>query len=194
VLSYPIFALAFAFGQPLAVQLFGERYSESGTVLSALVLGHFVTAALGPNGVLLAVFAEIRYIVLTNLVAIAANLALAFMLIPPFGALGAAIAASATLIVLNVMRQAGLARRTPVDAVHPGYLRVYGLMVLLAALLVAASAVSSIPLVVAVALVAAASTVVIVIARRELALEENFPELVRVPGLGRLLARPAERA
>jgi O-antigen/teichoic acid export membrane protein len=193
VLSFPLFALAFAFGEPLAVLLFGERYADSGDVLAVLVVGHFVTAAMGPNGVLLAVFAQVRYIVATNLVAIMLNLALAFALIPFIGALGAAIATSATLVTLNAVRQIGLGRRTPVRALEGRYLRLYAVLVLLTAALVGVNAVISPSLAVAAALVALSSLVSMLVLRRELEITQTFPELARLPGLRRLQRRRGRR-
>jgi O-antigen/teichoic acid export membrane protein len=191
VFAFPVFALAFVFGGPLAVLLFGERYADSGAVLSVLVLGTFVTAALGPNGVVLAVFERIRYIVATNAVAMALNLLLAFALIPVLGALGAAIATSGTLILVNAVRQVGLGRRTPVLAVDRHYVHIYALLALLTGILLAANAVFGPPLLVAGLMVVAASVLSILVVRRALAIWETFPELARLPGIGRLLGTRA---
>jgi O-antigen/teichoic acid export membrane protein len=194
VLSFPVFALAFAFGTQLAVLLFGERYADSGTVLGALVIGRFVTAAMGPNGVLLAVYARVRYIVTTNVLAIAVNLVLSVVLIAAFGALGSAIAASATLVFLNGVRQFGLARRTDVHAADPHYAGLYGVIVALTAALLVVQVALDPSLVLALILVAVASLVLLFSARRQLAVADTFPELARLPGLGRLLAAGGSRS
>jgi O-antigen/teichoic acid export membrane protein len=194
VLSFPVFALGFAFGTPLAVLLFGERYEDAGTVLAALVVGRFVTAAMGPNGVLLAVYARIRYIVTTNLLAIAVNLLLSVALIAEFGALGAAIAASATLVVLNGVRQVGLARRTDVRAADAEYAGLYTVVVLMTAALVVVQVALAPSLAVAVALVLVAWLGLLFSARRQLAVADTFPELARLPGLSRLLAAGGSRS
>jgi O-antigen/teichoic acid export membrane protein len=194
VLSFPVFVLGFAFGTQLAVFLFGERYEDSGTVLAALMVGRFVTAAMGPNGVLLAVYARVRYIVTTNVLAIGANLLLSVALIAALGALGAALAASATLVFLNGVRQVGLARRTDVRAADPEYASLYGLIVVLTAALVVIQLAFDPRLVVALILVAVASLALLFSARRQLAVADTFPELSRLPGLGRLLAPGGSRS
>jgi O-antigen/teichoic acid export membrane protein len=194
VLSFPVFVLGFAFGTQLAVLLFGERYEDSGTVLAALMVGRFVTAAMGPNGVLLAVYARVRYIVTTNVLAIVANVLLSVVLIAAFGALGAALAASATLVFLNGFRQFGLARRTDVRAADPEYASLYGLIVVLTAVLVLVQVALDPRLVLALILVALASLALLFSARRQLAVADTFPELMRLPGLGRLLAAGGSRS
>lgn len=187
VFSFPVFALAFAFGEQLATLLFGDRYAGSGDVLAALVVGHFVTAAVGPNGVLLAVYGEVRYIVVTNLVAVAVNLALSAALIAAYGALGAAIAASVTQVVLNLGRQVGLARRTEVRGFDPAFGPLYAVMGALAAVLLVIALAGDPPLASGFLFVAGAWLVVLDLARRRLDLLGTFPELAKVPGLARVL-------
>ncbi len=189
--SFPVFALAFVFGEQLVTLLFGERYASSGAILAALAVGHFFTASTGPNGQLLAVYGKIRYLLWTNLLAVAVNLVLVVVLIAALGALGAALAASATLVVMNVVRQVGLARRTPVRAIDRRYAPVYAVLVSVTVALTLIDVFFSPSLPVALVLVAAASIGVLVFARTRLGLAENFPELARIPGLGRLLS-PSE--
>jgi O-antigen/teichoic acid export membrane protein len=187
VFSFPVFALAFAFGEQLVTLLFGERYASSGAILAALTLGHFFTAATGPNGQLLSVYGQVRYIVWTNLFAVVVNLVIVFALIAALGALGAAIAASTTLIVVNCVRQVGLARRTSVLAVDPRYAPIYAVLVLATAALVAVDLVLAPPFAPALLLVGVASVAVLLFARTRLGVAETFPELARIPGLRRLL-------
>jgi O-antigen/teichoic acid export membrane protein len=187
VLSFPLFAISFAFAEPLVVLLFGASYADSANVLAVLVTGHFVTAALGPNGVLLGVHAETRYIVTTNVVAVVVNLVLSFALIPVLGALGAAIAGSVTLVLLNVLRQVGLARRTPVRAFARDYVALFTLLLGLTAALFVSNVLLAPSLELALVLVAGASLALIAYAHRRLDLGGTFPELVRLPVVGRFL-------
>ena len=187
VFSFPVFATAFAFGGQLVTLLFGDRYAASGAILAALTVGHFVTAATGPNGQLLSVYGEVRYIVWTNVFAVVVNLAIVFVLIAAWGALGAAIAASATLVVLNLVRQLGLARRTPVRAIDARYAWIYVALACATAALVAIDLAFEPSLPFALLLVALASLAVLLFARTRLAVGENFPEIARLPFVGRLL-------
>lgn len=189
--SFPVFAVAFAFGEQVVTLLFGERYASSGPILAALVVGHFVTAATGPNGTLLSVFGKVRYIVWTNVFAVTVHLLIVFALIQALGALGAALAASTTLVLLNSVRQVGIAKRTPVRAIDWHYIPLYAALVLATVFLVLVDVVLEPPLAVAIVLVAVVSLVVLVFARRRLALAQTFPELGRIPGLGRFLS-PSE--
>jgi O-antigen/teichoic acid export membrane protein len=188
VFSFPVFALAFAFATPLTVALFGERYADAGPVLAALVVGHFATAAVGPNGVLLAVYGHVGYLVWTNIAAIVVNIVLSVTLIWWFGAVGAAIAATGTLLVANTLWQVGLSRRTGVGATGRQYVSLYALMVVLTLALFMIESIVSPPLAVAIVLVTVSSCIVFVYARTQLALAETFPGLLRVPGIGRFLA------
>jgi O-antigen/teichoic acid export membrane protein len=187
ILSFPVFALAFVFAEPLVRLLFGARYSGSASVLAALVVGHFVTAAFGPNGTVLGIYHRVSYILWTNVLAVAVSLGLSVVSILAFDALGAALASSATLVLLNAVRQVGLGARTEVRPLERSFI---GLYVLLAALTLALGGARlglDPPIGVAVVLVGIATLVAAAYARRHLALTDTFPEIARVPGLGRLL-------
>jgi O-antigen/teichoic acid export membrane protein len=188
IISFPIFGLACAFADPLTVFLFGERYADSGDVLAVLVLGHFLTAATGPNDVLLSAHGEVRFLVWTNAAGAAACLGLGVALIATAGALGAAITTATVFVVLNVLRQIGLARLTAVRAVDRAYAGIYCVLAAAAGSLLVISAVTNPPLSAAVALDLALAGGVLVYAGRRLALVETFPELARVPLLHRLAA------
>jgi O-antigen/teichoic acid export membrane protein len=192
VLSFPVFALAFAFADPLVTFLFGRGYAGSGVVLATLVVGHFVTAAIGPNGSLLAVYSQLRYIVATNFLAVAMILVLMWILVPPYGALGAAISSSATLVVVNVVRQVGLAARTGVDLLDGQTASLYAFLAALIAALVAAEILFHPPLLIAIVLVGIATLVAVVRSQRTLRVRSTFPELLALPG-ARYVAALARR-
>jgi O-antigen/teichoic acid export membrane protein len=67
VLSFPVFITCTGLAGPLTRLLFGERYAHAAPLLAVLAVGHFVTAAAGPNGVLLGVLGRVRYVVFANL-------------------------------------------------------------------------------------------------------------------------------
>jgi O-antigen/teichoic acid export membrane protein len=189
VLSYPIFIVSVGLAEPLTLLLFGDRYASSASLLQVLAVGRFITAAAGPNSVLLGVYRRVGFLVATNLVAMVTSLGLNLLLIPPFGAMGAAIAATATLAVFNAIWQVGLARRTDIHGLHPGYVSVYVTIVVATAAFFAIQLIASPPLVGSAALAALVSLAVLVVTRRRLALAETFPELARLPVV-RLLAGP----
>ena len=185
--SLPVFLLGAIFAHQLTLFLFGSRYADAAAVLAVLMAGYFITALLGPNGVLLAVYGEVRYIVVTNVSAVVVNIALGVVLISAFGAMGAAIAASATFIALNLSWQIGIARRTGVRGFDPQYLRLYLLMAGAAGALLAIHLLLEPAFGVALALVAIAWLAVLVGARKSLTVTDTFSEIAKIPLLRRVL-------
>ena len=186
VLTFPIFALTFALAEPVTVGLFEERYRESALYLSLLAVGYYFNAALGFNGLTLRVFGLVRYVVVISLLAAAFNLAINLILIPRYGAVGAAIGTCTTLVVHNVLKQAGLARGTGIGAFEWRTLRVY-LVILAGALgLFALQRAFDPGLLGALVLACAVSLAVLAVTRSSLRIGETFPELLRLPLLKRV--------
>jgi O-antigen/teichoic acid export membrane protein len=193
VFSLPIFLIGSLFAGPLTVLLFGRRYAGAAAVMAVLMVGYFVTAACGPNGVLLSVYREVRYLVCTNLIAIVVNVTLSVILIGAGGALGAALALTVTYVLLNGAWQVGLMRRTHVHAFDTTYLALYLLMAAVTAVLGLVKWLFAPRLAIAIPLTLGMWLVVLVGARRQLDIVETFGELARLPGL-RWLIRKDRRA
>jgi O-antigen/teichoic acid export membrane protein len=187
VCSFPLFAATFAVASPLTVGIFGERYHGSGAILALLSLGYYCNAALGFNGLTLRVYGLVRYVVVISAVAAAVNVALNLVLIPLHGAIGAGIATAVTMIAHNVLKQAGLRRGTGISVFEWRHGRVYAVIAIATAALLGAQWALSPGPVLALALVAVVSGGVLGLTRRSLAIGDMFPELVRVPILGRLV-------
>lgn len=188
VLSFPVFITCTGLAGPLTRLLFGERYAHAAPLLAVLAVGHFVTAAAGPNGVLLGVLGRVRYVVFANLGAIVASVALNVALIPPLGALGAALATAATFVGLNAALQAGLGRDTGVHVLDPTYASAYLALAAVSAIALALLLLGSLPLLVEIAVAVLATVATLGFARRRLGVAETFPELARLPGVRLLLA------
>jgi O-antigen/teichoic acid export membrane protein len=191
VFSFPLFAVTFSLAEPVTVALFGERYRESATLLAVLALGYYFVAASGFNGITLQVFGQVRFLVVTNLVATAVNAVLFLLLIPPYGALGAAIAMSATLVFHNILKQAALRLRTGVDVFDWSYLRVYVAVTASALALWLVQLTIAPPVLVGLGLAGLASALVLAVSRSKLRVAETFPELRRIPFARRLFPVPA---
>lgn len=191
VFSFPIFAVTFSLAEPLTVALFGERYRESAPLLAVLALGYYLSAAVGFNGITLQVFGKVRFLVVTNLLASAVNVVLFLLLIPPYGALGAAIGMSATLIFNNVLKQAGLRVHAGVEVFEWRYLRIYVAIGASALALWVIQLSVAPPLVAGLALAGLASALVLAVSHSQLRVAETFPELRRIPFAGRLFPAPA---
>lgn len=179
VISFPIFALTFSLAQPLTVALFGERYEESAVLLTLLSLGYYFNASLGFNGLTLKVFGRMRYIIAVNIGAAVVNVGLNFLLIPPYGALGAALAACGTLVAHNIFKQLGLRLGTGISLFEWRYAVLYGSIVVSAAVLLGVQVLFEPPLVVGIVLAGIASLLVLRLARASLRVDEMFPELMR---------------
>jgi len=187
VLSFPVFAVTFTLATPLSVLLFGARYAASGGVLAVLSLGFYLQAALGFNGSTLKVAGMVRFLVLINLAALVLNAALILLLVPRYGAAGAAWALTSTLAGHNVLKQVGLRRIAgfrPVDVRFASSFLVLAAGVMALALLRWAAPSSLFILLPAVGIMALA---VVGLTQRSLGIGEVFPELRRLPILRPLL-------
>jgi O-antigen/teichoic acid export membrane protein len=179
VLSFPIFALTFSLAGPVTETLFGSRYADSAAYLALLSFAYYFNAALGFNGLTLKVFGKLRYIVSINVLVAFVNVGVNLLLIPRYGPLGAAIGTTSTLILHNILKQAGLLLGTGVRLFRRRDLGVYATIALAAGLLLAVQVLVSPPAFVAFAFAAVATLVVIALSRGSLRAGEMFPELMR---------------
>ncbi|HET7636913.1 MAG TPA: polysaccharide biosynthesis C-terminal domain-containing protein [Candidatus Limnocylindria bacterium] len=187
LVTFPVFALTFSLAGPIAVLLFGSRYADAGPVLAVLAVGYYLNAATGQNAMTLRVYGRVRVLVVGALITAVGTILIDLALIPALGALGAAIAAAAALAFQNGYNQVALHLTTPVHGIRRRHLVIYAAILLAgAALLVVQLAVRP-PLPVAVLLVAAVSVGLIAAFRGELEVAATFPELARLPLIGRLL-------
>ena len=184
VFSFPIFALTFSLAEPLTVALYEERYRDSATYLALLSFGYYFNVALGFNGLTLKVVGRLRYIVGLNLAAALTNVVINLLLIPPLGALGAAIGTTTTLILHNVLKQTGLRLSTGISVFERSTVRVYIVIVAAVALLAVIAGLADLPLPVHVVLVAITTLVVLLLNRDVLRVGDTFPFLLR-SSLGR---------
>jgi len=178
VLSFPIFVMTFSFARPFTLLLFQERYVSSAAILGVLSIGYYFDAALGQNGLTLKVMNKLRYVTAIYLAAAVINVTLNLILVPRYGALGAAIATAGTLILFNLMKQGGLLLGTGISIFHPDYRGMY-LSIIIGAgglLLIQVFFTSS---VVIFLLAAVVSLAVLRINRDLLNTKNTFPELMR---------------
>jgi O-antigen/teichoic acid export membrane protein len=188
VLTFPVFAVTCALAEPLTVLLFGDRYAGAGTLLAILAFGHFFHAALGFNAAALRVHGRLRFLVISDVIAAVTALLLCLTLIPRYGAAGAAVATSGTLILHNIVNQIGLKLEgTGIHVLDNRFVRVYVLAVLLVAVLVFLQWWTSPPLYVSAGMAIVLSLLFIRSTRQRLNPEATFPELLRVPLIRRLL-------
>jgi O-antigen/teichoic acid export membrane protein len=187
VLTFPIFALTAPLAPTTTVVLFGERYSASSTVLALLAIGYYVNVCLGFNAYTVQLFGRIRYLVCVNIVVIAMNVALGFLLAPPYAATGIAAANCIALVTQNLLNQWALRGCIGTSWIDRDYLAPYLMIAALAGVLWLFQLVVEPGLILAGAAGAIAWGALLIGSRHWLELGSTFPELRRVPLLGRLV-------
>ncbi|MBK5277848.1 MAG: oligosaccharide flippase family protein [Bacteroidia bacterium] len=179
VISFPIFLLTFSLAQPLTLLLFGERYAQSGWIMAVLAFGYYFNAALGFNADTLRIYGRLRYTVIIDFIAMLISLALGLILIPRYGATGAAIGTCGTLILYNVLNHLGLKFATKINLFQWRYLRVYLSIVLGTLGLTILQSLLVFPIYIGVGLAGLISLIVLFINRKVINIEQTFPELLR---------------
>lgn len=176
VMSFPIFAGTFALARPIAGLLYGDRYESSGVYLSILAVGYAINSALGFSGITLASNGHGRTVALINAITAIIGVAMALILIPLAGALGAAVASSLTIILQSAALQIAMRRQVGIELVDREAIRVF--------LIVGAAALALVILQLltpfgwwTVAAAVLASLAVLVLCRDALRIDTLFPEV-----------------
>lgn len=189
MISFPIFLMTFSLAEPLTIALFGQRYADSAWIMALLALGYYFNAALGFNVDTLRIYGKIRYTVTIDFVVMLISLGLSLLLIPRFGALGAAMGTCVTLVTYNILNHIGLKLATPINLFEWRYLRVYASIILATVGLSVLQSWASLPIYIGVPLVGLISLAVLIFNREVLNIEQTFPELLRIQ-IVRLLFAP----
>ncbi|MDA2811243.1 polysaccharide biosynthesis C-terminal domain-containing protein [Nocardiopsis sp. RSe5-2] len=116
-LTWPLFLPAVVYA-PLVMELFGPGYAgAAGTgVLVVVAVAQMASASLGMGDLLLTMAGRTGWNLANNLMSLAANVVLCVVLIPPLGAVGAALAWAAAIGVRNLLPLVQLHRMI---GVHP---------------------------------------------------------------------------
>jgi O-antigen/teichoic acid export membrane protein len=187
VWTFPIFALTGPLAPATTVTLFGARYSSSAAVLAVLSVGYYVNVMLGFNSYTLQVCGRIRYLVGVNVTVATLNIGLCLALAPHYSAVGIAVANCVALITQNLLNQWALRGAIGTRFVDREAWTCYSIIVVAGAALWAFELLVSPGIVASVAAAVVVSAAVLAGSRRALQLRETFPELARIPVLGRLV-------
>lgn len=103
LLSLPAFLVLFYFAEPV-MGLFGPEFVPGADVLRVLAVSQMVFIITGPSGWILTMSGRSRMNLANTVLTMAIALALGFWLIPPYGALGAAIGSAVSIAFVNVLR------------------------------------------------------------------------------------------
>ncbi|MGG5258051.1 flippase [Phycicoccus avicenniae] len=102
-LSVPAFILLLVFPAEL-LGLFGGGYAAAAAVTVVLAVGQLANAAAGPCGSVLNMTGLVRISLVDNVAALVLNVVLNLVLVPRFGVLGAAVAWTASLLLVNATK------------------------------------------------------------------------------------------
>lgn len=86
------------------MSIFGAEFLDGASILRVLAIGQILNILTGSVGFVLMMTENLRSMLVTALVSVAANILLSLFLVPGLGALGAALAASGSLAVASVLR------------------------------------------------------------------------------------------
>jgi O-antigen/teichoic acid export membrane protein len=187
-LSFPLFALTGPLAPALTVTLFGDRYADSAVVLALLSIGYYFSVALGLNAYTLQVCGRIRFLVGVNVTVTVLYVGLSLLLVQRYAAVGIAVATLGALVVQNLLNQWALRRALGTGFVDRRCLRCYLAILGCAGALWAFQSLVHPGLVVGLVAAAIAWMLVLLASRRAIELGDTFPELRRVPLLGRLIS------
>jgi O-antigen/teichoic acid export membrane protein len=188
VLTFPVFVLTFSASGSILHVLYGTKYHDAALVLSLLAFGEYVNVALGLNGLTLRLLSDVRYSVTVNIVAAIVGITANVVLVPRYGAIGAAFATSGTAIFHCILKQVGLARATGVRPFELRLSALYAGITLGAVAVVVGQWIMPGRPSILFALAAAASLLLLVASKRMLMVTETFPEVMRVPLIRMLFA------
>lgn len=195
VLTFPIFLLTVPFASTTTVALFGERYEGSAPYLALLAASLFLDALLGLNEATLQILERVRFLVVLNVTITVVSVGATIALVPTFGAVGAVAVTVVARVAVNVSGQVALATWLDMPVFDAQHARLVARLLAIAAPLAvlgwflddvwSLAPVGS--MVIATVVSGVAGLAAIAIARRQLRVTETFPELGRIPLLGRLL-------
>jgi O-antigen/teichoic acid export membrane protein len=115
-LALPLVLAFVFFGDAILNLAFGPEYTRGHTALMLLSLGQLVNAGMGSVGVLLNMTGHEHDTLRGVAVAALANLILNFLLIPPFGLVGAAAATACTFVIWNLLLRRAVWQRIQIES------------------------------------------------------------------------------
>lgn len=181
LLSFPCLIACCSLAGPVTTLLLGDRYANAAPILAVLSVGYFFNAALGFNALTLKVYGQVRVIVANDVLGAVTLIGANLLLIPPYGAMGAAVATCATFVIHNLLNQAALLKAPGIEVFERRYIALYVTMATAAAVLLALQTTLAPPLYVSIGLALAVCIVVQWAFRDLLAIGNMFPELARFP-------------
>lgn len=113
--SLPFLSVLALFAGPI-MMVFGEQFAAGDMVLTILALGLIINVTVGPSGMLLVMSGYSKIDTFNVILLFVLRIALAFLLIPRFGLLGAAVGGAGLNGLVNVLR---LGQVYILNRIHP---------------------------------------------------------------------------
>src|SRR3989338_3806955 len=104
LMAFPLFVMIFAYPSSIITLLFGESYTGAASSLSILIIGYFFITAFGLPEWGLRTFNKTKFLWVVTLIGFLLNIILNVTLIPVYGLAGAAIAATISIVFINLSR------------------------------------------------------------------------------------------
>jgi O-antigen/teichoic acid export membrane protein len=102
-LAIPFFGILFLLNRDV-MAIFGQEFIAGGRVIQILAISQLIFIATGPSGWMLTMTGHPRINLINTFLALIITIGLSFLLIPRYGAIGAAIAGTATIGIINLLR------------------------------------------------------------------------------------------
>ncbi len=121
-LNLPFFLMVIVFPEAL-LAIFGREFATGSVALIVLAWANLVNAATGTSGAVLDMTGHTKVKLLNSSAAVVLAFGLSFILIPPMGLVGAALAAFASQSIVNVLRLVEVAILVRVSPYNRTYLK-----------------------------------------------------------------------
>lgn len=118
IATLPFFLIIFLFPEAVLKVFFGSGYAQASVAitLQILALGMFIHIFFGPNAATLIVMGKSRLHLANNLIAMVMTVVLNFLLIPPYGIIGAAVATAISIGSMSILASIPILRS---HQIHP---------------------------------------------------------------------------
>lgn len=114
VLLLPVTAVCLIFAEPLVVLLFGNEFREAAPIFSILLVGQLAACYSAVFATVLMMGGKERVFAAWNVALLALNIGLCFLLIPMYGAMGAAFITAGiaiAMLLVQILQTMGLFRQ-----------------------------------------------------------------------------------
>lgn len=103
VILFPIFLLTFFLPETLIAALFGAKYVEGAIALRILSIGYFISACIGSWLLIIYAMGKTKIDLIVKAFGVISNIGLSLVLIPRWGIIGAAVASSFSLALVEII-------------------------------------------------------------------------------------------